>query len=258
MPSPFVNTFTVWHSLFLREALDRFFGSRAGWAWMIIEPALHIIFFGFCWALIRGATMSGAETTMWLCCGLLTYFLFRRTAVQSMHAIDCNKAFFAFRQVRPWDASVARGSVEVFSMFYVSLVVLLVCAMVGKQAFPEDPLILLLALAGMWLIGIGYGLISSVCMRLVPESAHILQLIMMPMYFLSGVIMPLTFLPMPYRQYLLYNPLAHGVELARIGFFGEIYHPQNVSLFYLYAWALAFVAIGMILYKLLENRLLLR
>ena len=32
MNGPFINTITVWQALFLREALDRFFGSRAGLA----------------------------------------------------------------------------------------------------------------------------------------------------------------------------------------------------------------------------------
>lgn len=52
-----------------------------------------------------------------------------------------------------------------------------------------------------------------------PDSGHIFQILMMPLYLISGVIMPVSFVPMPYRDWLLWNPLVHGLELVRLGFF---------------------------------------
>ena len=46
MHNPLLTTLTVWRALFLREALDRFFGSRAAWGWLLVEPAMHIGFMG--------------------------------------------------------------------------------------------------------------------------------------------------------------------------------------------------------------------
>lgn len=254
MNSPIINTLTVWQALFLREALDRFFGSRAAWAWLLVEPSMHIGFIGCIWGIMRRNSMGGINVSMWIILGMLSFFLFRRTAVQTLHALDCNRAFFAFRQVRPFDVALVRGGVEAFSMFFIFLFILSVAAMLGLDVLPEDPLTALLALAGLWLFGLGYGLITSVGMRLVPDSGHIFQILMMPLYLISGVIMPVSIIPATYRDWLLWNPLVHGLELVRLGFFRN-YHTLDVSMGYLYAWVLGSLSLGMALYRGLETRL---
>lgn len=257
MNRPFVNTLTVWQALFLREALDRFFGSRAAWAWLLVEPAMHIGFISVVWSMLRRNSMGGVDTAMWIILGMLAFFLFRRTAVQALHALDSNRAFFAFRQVRPFDVALVRAGVEAFSMFFIFLFILGTAAMLGRNIIPDDPLKVLLALAGLWLFGLGYGLVTSVCMRLVPDSGHIFQILMMPLYLISGVILPLAIIPQPYRDWLLWNPLAHGLELVRLGFFSN-YHTLDVNHGYLYAWALGSIALGLALYRGLETRLVMQ
>ncbi len=257
MNGPFTNTLTVWQALFLRETLDRFFGSRAAWAWLLIEPAMHIGFIGTVWGMLRRNSMGGIDVTMWVILGMLSFFLFRRTSVQTLHARDCNNAFFAFRQVRPFDVALARAGVEAFSMFFVFVFILGAAAMLGLNVLPDNILQVLLALLGLWLFGLGYGLVTSVCMRLVPDSGHIFQILMMPLYLISGVIMPLTFIPMPYREWLLWNPLVHGLELVRLGFFSN-YHTLDVSFAYLYSWVLGSLSLGMALYRGLETRLVMQ
>lgn len=257
MGGPFPNTLAVWQALFLREALDRFFGSRAAWAWLLVEPAMHIGFMSSVWGIMRRNSMGGIDVSMWIILGMLSFFLFRRTSVQTLHALDCNKAFFAFRQVRPFDVALVRASVEAFSMFFISVFILGAAAMMGLDVLPDDPLKALLALAGLWLFGMGYGLVTSVCMRLVPDSGHIFQILMMPLYLISGVIMPLIFIPQPYRGWLLWNPLVHGLELVRLGFFSN-YHTLDVSFSYLYAWGVGSLVLGLTLYRGLETRLVMQ
>lgn len=257
MSNSFGNTLAVWQALFLREALDRFFGSRAAWAWLLVEPAMHIGFMSAVWGMMRRNSMGGINVSMWIILGMLSFFLFRRTAVQTLHALDCNKAFFAFRQVRPFDVALVRASVEAFSMVFISLFILGCAAMMGLDVLPDDPLKALLALSGLWLFGLGYGLVTSVCMRLVPDSGHVFQILMMPLYLISCVIMPLTFIPPPYRDWLLWNPLVHGLELVRLGFFSN-YHTLDVSFSYLYAWATGSIALGLALYRGLETRLVMQ
>ncbi|WP_411330858.1 ABC transporter permease [Desulfovibrio desulfuricans] len=254
MGAPFSNTIFVWQALFLREALDRFFGSRAAWAWLVVEPAMHIGFMSCLWGMMRKNSLGGINVTMWIILGMLSFFLFRRTSVQTLHALDCNKAFFAFRQVRPFDVALMRAGVEAFSMFFISSSILGVAALAGLEVLPDDPITVLLALAGLWLFGLGYGLVTSVCMRLVPDSGHIFQIFMMPLYLISGVIMPVAYIPMPYRDWLLWNPLVHGLELVRLGFFSN-YHTLDVSFSYLYSWVLLSITLGLTLYRAFETRL---
>ena len=139
-------------------------------------------------------------------------------------------------------------------MFFISSSILGVAALAGLEVLPDDPITVLLALAGLWLFGLGYGLVTSVCMRLVPDSGHIFQIFMMPLYLISGVIMPVAYIPMPYRDWLLWNPLVHGLELVRLGFFSN-YHTLDVSFSYLYSWVLLSITLGLTLYRAFETRL---
>lgn len=254
MSSPVSNTLMVWKALFLKDALSRFFGNRAAWVWLIVEPAMHILVMVFMFAVIRARNIAGAEVSTWIMIGMLGFFLFRRTGVQSLHALDCNKAFFAFRQVRPFDAAISASTVELFSMTLVAAFIAVIYGFFELTIIPNDVLSLIAAYFGLWFLGVGYGLISSVCMRIVRDSGHILQIIMSPLMFVSGVIIPINIIPEPYRSYLAYNPILQGLEIARSCFW-TTYHTIDTSLAYLYTVDLVMIVIGLALYRALETRL---
>lgn len=258
MPTPIKNTLTVWHALFLREALDRFFGSRAAWAWLIIEPIIHLLVIASIWSAMRRNFMGNVDIFIWICVGMLAFFLFRRTAVQVQHAVDCNKAFFVFRQVRPFDAALARGLVEALSMFFIFIIIFIPLAFLGKDVIPNDPLLLLIALSALWLLGLGYGLITSTIQHLVPESGHIFNILFMPLYFLSGAIWAIHTIPQPYRNWMMYNPLAHALEIVRYSFINHYPIIEGASLTYVFKWALLLAITGLVFYKLLEKQLIRR
>ncbi|MBO8631250.1 ABC transporter, partial [Staphylococcus aureus] len=81
-------TWSVWRALVLREALDRLFDMRAAWFWLLMEPVLHISFITFIFTVIRLRTVGGIDVTVWIVVGMLAFFMFRRTAMQVMYAVD--------------------------------------------------------------------------------------------------------------------------------------------------------------------------
>jgi capsular polysaccharide transport system permease protein len=86
-----------------------------------------------------------------------------------------------------------------------------------------------------------------VAVELIPEMNKMIGFIMMPAYFLSGVMVQVGVIPEPYRDYLAMNPLVHGLETARLSF-APYYHTINdLSLAYLYTWALVLVFFGLAL-----------
>ncbi len=254
MGSPLQNTFNVWHALFLREIFERVFTVRMGAFWLFVEPALHITALSIIWTLIRQKDMGGMDVIAWIMTGMLTFFLFRRTSGQVMNAIKANSPYFAFRQIRPFDAAFMRGCAEAFISIITSIFLLCGAAFIGRDLFPHDILRILIAIFGMWMLGMGYGMVTSVILQLVPESRHILKIIMMPLYLLSGIIMPLSIVPAQYRKYLLYNPIVHGVESVRLSFFSN-YNTITPDIGYLYMWALCSFVLGITLYRVYETQL---
>jgi len=247
--NPLQVTWSVWRAIFLREALDRLFDMRAAWLWLLLEPVLHIAFITFIFTVIRMRSVGGIDVATWIITGMLAFFLYRRTAMQSMYAVQSNKPLFAYRQVHPFDTAFARAVLEGFLMTIVAIFVLTGAALWGYDVWPEDVLQVGWALLGLWLLGLGYGLITSVCMELVPETEHVFKILMMPLYLISGVVFPLSAVPPPYREWLMYNPIAHGLELVRHGFSPYYHMVPGVSAGYLYAWVVCSLFLGLLLYR---------
>lgn len=251
-------TIAVWRALFLREALTRIVSRRAAWFWLIAEPIFHISYLMVLYTVVRIRTIGGIDTAIWIMVGLLAFLMFQRTGSQVSSAIESNQSLFAYRQVKPIDTLLVRGALEAFVMI-ISFTVLLCCAGVwGYSVIPADPLAVLVALTGLWLLGMGWGLITSVAIALVPELGKVLKIVMRPLYFISGVLHPIAAVAVPYRDWLLFNPIVHGLEAARLGFAPTYHAVDGLSISYLYGCALVTVFFGLSLHRHFAVRLVTR
>jgi capsular polysaccharide transport system permease protein len=244
-----VITLSVWKALFLREALGRISSGRAAWFWLLAEPVFNVAYMLVIFTVIRVRTIGGIDTTVWLIIGMLAFFMFRRTAMQMMKGISANQALFTYRQVKPIDTLLVRGALEAFLMIIITVILLAGAALLGHSVLPADPLAVLEAFLGLWLIGVGFGLVTSVATQLVPELGKLIGLIMMPLYMLSGVIFPISAVPQPYRDWLLLNPVAHGLEAARLGFAPYYHAVPELSIAYIYQFALISIFLGLALQR---------
>lgn len=240
--------YSVWRALFLREALARLFSSRAAWVWVFTEPLFHVAYLMFIFTAVRVRTVGGIDTAIWIMLGLLGFFMFRRTGSQLQNAVSSNQALFAYRQVKPVDAVLVRAGLEGFLMVVIAFLMLAGAALVGFNVMPADPITMLVAFFGLWLVGLGFGLLASVLTELVGEMGQIIKLIMKPMYLISGVVFPLGLVPQPYREWLMLNPVAHGLEALRLGFAPYYYAVPELSLAYMYGFALVTIFLGLALH----------
>lgn len=248
-------TLSVWKGLFLREALSRIFSGRAAWFWLLAEPVFHVLSLMVIFTVIRMRVVGGIDTGVWLMVGMLAFFMFRRTGLQVMNAIDANQALFAYRQVKPIDTVLVRGVLEGLLMIIITGILLTITALFGYSVIPADPLAVLEAFFGLWLLGMGFGLVASVVSRLVPELAQIIKLAMLPLYMLSGVIFPLSAAPQPFRDWLMFNPIAQGLEVVRLGFASHYHTVPDLSVVYVYDFALVTIFLGLVLQRRFALRL---
>lgn len=249
-------TFSVYRALLLREALTRISGGRAPWLWLLLEPVMHIAFLAFMLTVIRHKVVGDIDTVLWVVSGLLAFFFFRRTTTQSVNAVNANAALFAYRQVRPVDTVLVRAFLESGLMLLISLSVFAGTALLGFQVLPHDPMLLMGAIFGLWLLGVGVGLIFSVANELIPEIDQIFKFGMMLVYLVSGVIFPIAMVPMPYRDWLLLNPIVHGLEATRLGFSSYYHAVPELDLSFLYTCAVVCIFLGLALHQRFAQRLI--
>ncbi len=208
--------------------------------------------------VIRHRVIGGIDSAVWVIAGMLAYFMFRRPAMQGIEGINANRALFTYRQVRPVDTVLVRSWLEGSLMLIVAFVVLAGAGLLGLPVIPDDPLLVLGSLFGLWILGLGFAMACSVPNDLVPGFGHLIKLVMTPLYLLSGVLFPITLVPYPYQQWLMFNPVVHGVESIRLGFGAHYHVPAGLSLPFLYAFGFGLLFIGLALHVRFVERLIAR
>ncbi len=134
-------------------------------------------------------------------------------------ALAANRGLLAYRQVLPVDTVLVRAVTEGSLQLLVGLALLSGAALIRFDVLPHDPLLALEAYLLLWLFGSGLGLALSVGYALVPEIEKIMGFVFMPLYFASGVLFSPAAMPARLQEWLLYNPIVHGLELGRAAFF---------------------------------------
>ena len=125
----------------------------------------------------------------------------------------------------------------------------------GFDVLPHDPLGAIAAWMLLWLFGAGFGLMLSVGATLVPEIGKIANLIFTPLYFISGVLFAPFMLPPVFQEYLILNPIMHGLEGLRSAFFSGYPNVSGISLGYLAVFSLLALFFGLLLHIRFSNKL---
>lgn len=254
--TPLEISYSTWKALFLRAAVNSLSASRLAWFWMLAEPIAFIVILMLVFTVLRVRTIGGIDTAVWIMAGMLAFLMFRRVATQTMIAVSENKKLFGFPQIRPFDTVLVRAALEGFLMTIIAILLLAGASLYGMEVIPVDPLAVIEAFFGLWVLGLGVGLVGSVAVVLAPPiGATISFIVTRPMYFLSGVLFPITIVPYPYRDWLMLNPLVHGLEAARLGFAPYYHVGADMSVAYLFGWAIVTVFFGMALHVRYAKRL---
>jgi capsular polysaccharide transport system permease protein len=179
----------------------------------------------------------------------------QNTALRCKDAIDANAALFAYRQVFAVDTVLVRAALEALLLLISALVLLLGLGLLDYKVLPQDFLLVMVSFVGLWLAGLGLGLVLSVASELIPEVGKVAGMIFRPLYFLSGVMYPVSAIPPAYRDWFLLNPLVHGIECLRVGFFPQYHASAGVSLTYLLGFAMVTICLGLALHVRFATRL---
>lgn len=254
--SAWAVTRSVWFAMFMREAIGRTMTDRMGWFWMIAEPAaLLLIMIGIRSFISGDSLIVNAPFIPWMIVGMMGFFLIREGMTQGLGAINANKALFAYRQVHPIDGVLVRNALDGLIRTLIFILFITGGVMIGIDFRPDNGFQAIGGWLSLWLFGLGLGLTASVLGTLVPEIAKVVRMITLPLLILSGVIMPINQLPHYLLEYLMLNPVVHGLEYIRHGFFDGYQVVHGTSLTYFWAWTLSSLALGLLMHVRFKERL---
>ena len=102
--------------------------------------------------------------------------------------------------------------------------------------------------------GTGFGFLFAALTPIVPSTRQIATgLLGRPLFFSSGLFFTAESVPAPLRDWLLYNPLLHMLELLRSAFFHEFESPYG-DWSYAVLWAVGAFAFGLLAHQALRRR----
>ncbi|WAI81352.1 MULTISPECIES: ABC transporter permease [Achromobacter] len=238
-------------ALVLREMRGRFGSHRFGAFWILFEPLAHIVALMAIYALLRGRASNGLDLSVFLVTGIIPFILFKNIALKGMEAVNANKGLFAYRQIKPIDTIVSRVIVECALMACVYGMILFGLGMwVGSDVSIHQPLQWAFVLAVGILFSFGLGLIFCIIAEALPEAKTFIRLSYMPLYFLSGIIVPIWMIPERFQKFMLWNPYLHLIDLLRENVFLEYPKTLGISIWYAFFISLVTLFVGLALYRM--------
>ena len=192
--------------------------------------------------------MGGLELPVFLATGIGPFFYFKKVINQSMSAVSANKNLLIYRQVRVFDAFLARFMLEAVISFVVLTALLLGAWWFGYEVVLVDSIKFIILYLLLSFLAFGLGLIFGVINTLYPEPGKFIPVILRPLMFISGTFFSINELPDAAHNFLLWNPLIHTFELMR-SCFASSYNVSLVSMEYLAMCTLVAMSLGMLMFR---------
>lgn len=201
----------------LREFRNRFGGSRLGLMWTILDPAFSCAVFVLMHALIRGnkATIYGQAALIFFVYGVVPVQMFTEVKNAQVGTILASRGLFNYRQVRPIDLLLAKSMIDFCILGFVMLAFFVGCWFFGVNAPIQSISSMLGAFLLLFALSFSAGLAIEVYGTVFPELKKIFNLLMRPLFLLSGPFYTIGMIPQTYRPYLLWNPLLHLTDMIR-------------------------------------------
>lgn len=244
-------------ALFLREIKTRFGKYQLGYAWALIEPISAIGIMLVVFMSLGSLGYPGITFPVFLAVGVVINSLFVEITTRSIKAIEANSALFNYRPIRPIDTVVARTMLELILHVAVFAALIGLYRAFGGDVHIDDLPLLLLVFILMGLLSCGIGILFMLVSDAYSDADKVLPLLTRPLFFISGVFFSVQSVPRDYWPLLLWNPIFHGIELARVAMAAGYRNP-GVSLGYLAMSSLTVLTIALMFYARGERRMRLR
>jgi capsular polysaccharide transport system permease protein len=242
-------------ALILRESRTRFGKNRLGYFWAVVEPVIHVAVWVYVINFISTAMHSNRMLTIGFnLTGFIPFLAVRHIADFMERSIAANHALLYYPIVRPADFIIARWLLEAATQTIVAVLLFSGAILLGFMKTPASVTVMALAMATGFAFGLGWGWCNAVFSELSLTYKRTEAILSRILYFISGVMYSIEMFPPAYKYWLSLNPLAHILELVRIG-----YYPGHQSSFastsYVLVFGFVLLIIGVVGMRLAGTRL---
>jgi capsular polysaccharide transport system permease protein len=232
-------------ALILREMASTYGRRPGGYLWAVLEPVGGIAAITILFSLFLRTPPLGTNFAMFYATGLLPFLMFTNINAKLATALNYSRQLLAYPRVTIADALIARIVLHAVTQVIVTIVALgaILLLFDTGTTFVIDKIVI----AGLMAVGLGtgWGILNCLLVSVVPFWQGVWSVLTRPLLLISGVIFVFHTIPMPFRDWLWYNPLIQVVGMMRAGFYPN-YDASYVSVTYVAAVSLIPAVLGML------------
>lgn len=217
-------------------------------AGIVLEPAMGVVALSAFWYLMKREEIQGVHVVLFLTVSMTGFSMFRRAIASVPKTIRGTRAFYAFPNVKPFDAVLARFVIELVLTVLGGAILLFLAWWFLDLAIYMDYFLEGMGVFAMLIAAaFGVSLFVGVYGTRFPMAFKGIQFMSRGLLFISAVMHPANELPAEAQDFLAWNPLVHYMEAMRGFFLGMDTFPA-LSFTYMTGFAAVSVFMGFISY----------
>ncbi len=229
--------------------------SPGGWLWAIVEPIAAIALLAFAFSLAFAAPPLGDNFALFYATGYLPYIFFADVSQKIATSLRFSKSLMSFGAVTYLDAIIARVILNCLTQFLVFSLVMFGLLIYDSGGAQPDYDFIGVTLLSVAVLALGVGTLNCYLFTAFPAWERLWAIVMRPLFIISGVIFLFEDVPENLQLYLGLNPLFHVTGAMRQAFFLS-YHPEYVSLTYVFGLSTGLFLLGLMLLDRFHDELI--
>lgn len=210
-------------ALVLRETRTAFGNTQLGYLWAVVNPALSTLVLVFIFSAVGRVPAFGTSFALFFATGVLPFQTYSKLSSGLMTAISASRGLLSYPLVNETDILLSKYILVTLTYIMIIFVFFTLIIMGDDASLPvriEQCAVAFLALS---LLGLGAGATNAVIFRLWPTWKQVESIVSRPLFFLSGIFYVPSDFPTHIVKILAWNPVIHGIEWFREGYYGN-YH----------------------------------
>jgi len=237
--------FRIIKALIFREIITRYGRKNIGALWLFVEPLVFTLGVSALWFLVKGITSDSITPFAFALTGYSTVLLWRNSSNRCVLAVEPNQALMYHRNVNLIDIFLSRLLLEMIGVTMSFIILFVVFYFFNQIDFPKDLIKVIFA----WILLTWFATALGIFIGCATELFSFVEKIWHPFTYilfpLSGALFFVSWLPAGTRDFILYVPMVHIVELLREGFFGDVINEfyYNINYFVTFTIILSFLSL---------------
>ncbi|SFU04874.1 capsular polysaccharide transport system permease protein [Pseudovibrio denitrificans] len=243
MESVIITQARVIGALVLRETRTAFGDTQLGYLWAVVNPALSTLVLVLIFSSFGRSPAFGTSFALFFATGILPFQAYTKLSNSLMTAINASRGLLSYPLVNETDILISKYILLTLTYFMILLAFFGLIILFDDAPLPlkvEECAAAFLVLSAL---GLGAGTTNAVLFRLWPTWKQLESIISKPLFFLSGIFYVPSDFPTHIVKLLSWNPILHGIEWFREGYYGN-YDSIILSKSYLLGCSMALLLIG--------------